>query len=358
MPTAGGSTRIDVPAPGAGPLLPRELLWLYPLVPFITSALLIDDFFEMDRATQLRKFLSTFIPFVAIAGTFHPLYHFVVPGLLRRLPERWHRAALHLVLVVGGSTGISLLIRPLHNAVCGKDLQPLPFAISSVIISCALIFPSLLIQAQRNRTQAVERLAQAERQAALKAQLEALQARTNPHFFFNSINTVASLIPDDPALAERTLERLADLFRYALDSNKTRAVPLKREFDMVTDYLAIQTARFGSRLESKVSLDPQVANYEVPPLMLQPLVENAILHGLADRKRGRVEVSARREGDRVIIEVRDDGPGPGASKHRGTQTSVKDMGERVRLAFGESSHFGLEAAPGGGCLARLALPAV
>jgi two-component system, LytTR family, sensor histidine kinase AlgZ len=352
----GGSTRIDVPAPGSGPLLPRELLWVYPFVPFITTALFIDDFFDMDRATQLRKFLSGFIPFVALAGTLHPLYQYVMPSLLKRLGRPWQRLALHLFVVVGGSAVMSLVIRPFHNQVCGKDLQALPFALSSVIISCALIFPSMLIQAQRNRTQAVERLAQAQRQAALRAQLEALQARTNPHFFFNSINTVASLIQDDPALAERTLERLADLFRYALDSNKTRVVPLAREFEMVTDYLAIQTARFGSRLQTSVTLDPSVAAFEVPPLMLQPLVENAILHGLSDRKRGRVDVSARRDGDRIVIEVRDDGPGPGASTHRGTQTSVKDLGERVKLAFGEQGRFALEAAPGGGCLARLALP--
>jgi two-component system sensor histidine kinase AlgZ len=252
---------------------------------------------------------------------------------------------------------VSLAVRPLHNQVCGRDIPAGQFALTAVLISCLIFLPAMAVQAQRNRTEAVERVAQAQRQAALLAQLQALQARTNPHFFFNSINTVASLIPEDPQLAERTLERLADLFRYALDSARTPRVPLSREFELVSDYLAIQQARFGARLRSTVTLDPALAAFEVPPLLLQPLVENAILHGLGDRRAGKVEVEARREGDRVVIEVRDDGPGPGASGHRGTRTSVRELEERVRLAFGEGGLLALEAAPGGGCLARLALPA-
>lgn len=356
MSAVSGSTRIEVQAPEAAPLLPRELLFLYPLTPFVALVLLVDGLFTLPLEVQLQKLASMLIPFVAITGVLHPLYAFVMPRLLSRVPSRPARGALHVAVVGGTAALISVAILPLHNAVCGRDLAASQFAVVSVIIASIIIFPSLLVQGQRNRVQRVERLAMAERQATLRAQLEALQARTNPHFFFNSINTVASLITDDPALAERTLERLADLFRYALDSSRTRVVPLSREFEMVTDYLAIQTARFGTRLTTSVSMDPSLAGFEVPPLLLQPLVENAILHGLADRKSGRVDVSARREGELVVIEVRDDGPGPGASSHRGTQTSVKDLGERVKLAFGESSRFVLEALPGGGCLARLAIP--
>ncbi len=350
-----GSTRIEVKAPGTAPLLPRELLYLYPLMPVVAVVLLVDGLLTMPAQQQLQKLASMLIPFVAITATVHPLYAFVMPKVLARVPSRTWRGVVHFIAVGGSSSLVSFFILPFHNAVCGKGVPLLEFVVTSVIIASIIVFPSLLVQGQRNEVQRVERLAMAQRQATLRAQLEALQARTNPHFFFNSINTVASLISDDPVLAERTLERLADLFRYALDSNKTRVVPLAREFEMVTDYLAIQTARFGTRLTTSVSMEPSLAGFEVPPLLLQPLVENAILHGLADRKSGRVDVSARREGDLVVIEVRDDGPGPGASTHRGTQTSMKDLGERVRLAFGESGRFALEAAPGGGCLARLAI---
>jgi len=351
------TSRLDLPAPETAPLVPRELWLVYPVAPLAAALLLVDDFLQLPLHQQWLKVASISIPFAAMALTLHPLYAWVMPRLVARVPSRLARGLLHLLLIGGGTLAVSLLVRPLHNQVCGKDLPADQFAVACLLISAVIFLPAMAVQAQRNRASSIERLAQAQRRAALEAQLEALQARTNPHFFFNSLNTVASLIADDPQLAERTLERLADLFRYALDSAEVRRVPLAREFEMVADYLAIQQARFGDRLRTAVLLDPSLASFEVPPLLLQPLVENAILHGLADRKAGRVEVEARREGDRVVIEVRDDGPGPGASEHRGTRTSVRDLGDRLRLAFGDQGRFALEAAPGGGCLARLALPA-
>ena len=125
---------------------------------------------------------------------------------------------------------------------------------------------------------------------------------------------------------------------------------------MVKDYLEIQKARFGDRLQTRMTLDPALADIPVPPLLLQPVVENAILHGLARREGGVVEVVARREGQVIYIEVRDDGPGPGASPHRGNQISNRELSERLALVFGPLASFVLEPAPGGGCLARLALP--
>jgi two-component system sensor histidine kinase AlgZ len=226
-----------------------------------------------------------------------------------------------------------------------------------MVVTWLVTIPALVVQRLRNRAARLARMALAQRRAALTAQLDAIRARTNPHFFFNTINTIAGLIPEDPQLAERTLERLADLFRYALESDRYKTVRLAREIEMVRDYLAIQTTRFGERLVIDVALDPAAADVEVPPLLLQPIVENAILHGLGTRPRGRVEVTVRREGDRVVVDVIDDGPGPGGSSHRGTQHSVQDLRERVVLLWGERGAFDLTAAPGGGCLARLMLPA-
>jgi two-component system, LytTR family, sensor histidine kinase AlgZ len=350
-----GSTNLAVPAPDAE-LLPRELAWFCLLAPVPAAFLLVYDLPTKPLAVIARKIGAVYVPFLAISGAIALTYLFVMPRVLSRLNTRPARWALHLLVIALVAVVISWLIRPFHNSLCGFDVPWSSFAVTSVAISYIMTLPAVAIQDTRNRAHAVEQFAMATRQAALRAQLEALQARTNPHFFFNSINTVASLIPDDPALAERTLERLADLFRYALDSAKTPRVPLSREFEMVREFLAIEGARFGDRLRATVTLDPAAADLMVPPLLLQPLVENAILHGLSQREGGRVEVSARREGDRILIDVRDDGPGPGASPHRGTQTSVRDLLERVLLGFGERGQFVLEEAPGGGCLARLALP--
>jgi two-component system sensor histidine kinase AlgZ len=351
-----GTTRLEVPVPGSAPLIPRELVWLYPIAPIAAAALMVQDLTSMTLGMGLQKVIAMYVPFLALTTFFHLTYTLVMPRLLVRLASKASRFALHAVVLVGGAVLVGELVRPAHNALCGHDIGSGAFAISTVLISMIMMVPAMIVQSLRNRTRAVEALAIAQRQAALKAQLEALQARTNPHFFFNSINTVASLIADDPVLAERTLERLAELFRYALEAGKIASVPLQREFDMVRDYLAIQQARFGDHLQTQVTLAPEVAAVEVPPLVLQPLVENAILHGLANRREGRVDVSARREGGRVLIEVRDDGPGPGASSHRGTQTSMRELTERLRLFFGEPARVEVCAAPGGGCLVTLAAP--
>lgn len=352
----GHSTRIEVTGAG-GPLLPRELVWVYPFAPIAGALLFVEGLLSMPALAALRKVGAMFVPFVALTLFFQATYTFVMPGLLARVRSPALRLVVHTVVIVGGAALVGELIRPLHNAICGFSLNATRFTPITVLVAALIMAPALTVQRLRNKALAVERLAMAERQAALAAQLQALQARTNPHFFFNSINTVASLITDDPVLAERTLERLADLFRYALDTGKTRVVPLSREFDMVKDYLAIQQARFGERLEVHVELAPGAAGVEVPPLCLQPLVENAILHGLADRRHGRVSVTARQVGAEVFIEVRDDGPGPGASSHQGTQTSVAELRERLKLMFGEKGRLDLAGAPGGGCVVTVAVPA-
>lgn len=349
-------SRLELTASGPAALLPRGLWLVYGVAPVAVAQVVVNDLWDGDWGHTARQLAAVLIPFVALVGVFHPLYTLVMPGVASRLSSPALRGALHLGVVTVVSVLVSTAVLPLHNLACGSELPASRFIPTSVIVSYAILFPAMLVQAQRNRAQRVERQVLEERQAALRAQLDALQARTSPHFFFNSINTVASLITEDPSLAERTLERLADLFRYALDSGRTPRVPLQTELAMVRDYLEIQKARFGDRLQFSMNVDPAALDVSVPPLLLQPLVENAVVHGFGQRPRGRVEISARREGSSLVLEVRDDGPGPGASAHQGTQTSVRDLGERLRLAFGEGAQFALEQLPQGGCLARVAMP--
>ena len=150
-----------------------------------------------------------------------------------------------------------------------------------VVTTAAVGFETL-----RERARRVELKAQRAQQEALRAQLEALQARTNPHFLFNSLNTVAGLIDEDPRKAEEVLERLSALFRYSLEGSRTDWVRLEQEIENVEGYLEVERVRLGDRLNSEIDVAPGVENILVPPLVLQPLVENAVLHAIAPRSAG------------------------------------------------------------------------
>lgn len=351
-------TRVEVVVPGGGQLLPDGIIWLYVSAPLAAAPLLVPNLLDMSWSEALWHIGAVSIPFLVLSLSFYALYRYVLPRFIWKLSSAPARGWTHAALATGVPLALSSMLYPIYLSTCGTQTPAswLGFTLECIIISWVMLMPALLVQRLKLRNQQVEQLALTQRQAALEAQLQALQARTNPHFFFNTINTVTALIPDDPLLAERTLEQLADVFRYALEASSTKRVPLSRELDMVKDYLAIQTARFGAKLKSSVSCEEGAGTIEVPPLLLQPLVENAILHGLQHRGGGEVHVSARREEDRVVIEVRDDGPGPGKSNHQGTQTSMRELKERLRLVYGERSAFALNAIPEGGCCARLAIP--
>jgi two-component system sensor histidine kinase AlgZ len=211
---------------------------------------------------------------------------------------------------------------------------------------------------QRARVrEATAREADARRQALL-AELRVLQSRTNPHFLFNALNAVAALIEEDPAKAERVLERLSSVFRYALDAGRRTSVPLREEIAAVRDYLHVEQARFEDRLVVSIEVDPDVEGVLVPPFLLQPLVENAVCHGVGGKVGpGTVRVGARREGDHLVLEVDDDGPGPGASTHSGSGTAVRDLRDRLTLLYGADASVALGPAPGGGCAVRVVVPA-
>jgi two-component system sensor histidine kinase AlgZ len=338
------------------PLLPPEQPWLYALIPLPATYLMGHDLPGTSWALFARGLLCMYLPFVAFGLAFHVVYRRVMPRLLAPAQKRAARLALHGAAVLVVTPPVAAAIFPLIQVLAIRELDYSGFLIISFIFTAACLFPSLGVQALRHRARSAEHHALTLRKAALEAQLAALQARTDPHFLFNSLNTVASLISEDPVLAERTLERLADLFRYALDSSRVRTVRLERELSMVADYLELQSARFGSRLHTSLCVERGLADIEVPPLLLQPLVENAIVHGTSQRRAGRVAVTVRRESDQLVVEVSDDGPGPGRSSHMGSGTAVAGVSERLSLHYAGRGSLLLQPHPEGGCLARLALP--
>ena len=173
--------------------------------------------------------------------------------------------------------------------------------------------------------------------AATTARLAELQARIRPHFLFNSLNSAIALVREDPAKAESLLEDLSELFRHAL-VDQGEAVTLSEEVALARSYLAIEQVRFGDRLQVEWSIDPLAGSARVPPLCLQPLVENAVKHGVEPSPAGaQVKVTTQKRGGVVVIKVTNTVPaGQGRPGHGVAQDNVRD---RLRLLHDVQAQF-------------------
>ena len=148
------------------------------------------------------------------------------------------------------------------------------------------------------------------RKCALEAQLASLESHIRPHFLFNALNTVSSLISEDPKLAESLLGKIAALLRFSLDSNQAGAMALSAEIKAVRDYLGIESARLGERLRYRFEIAPGVETWKVPTFSLQTLVENSVRHAVASRiDGGAIQIRAQADDAELRLEVEDDGPG-------------------------------------------------
>jgi LytS/YehU family sensor histidine kinase len=152
-----------------------------------------------------------------------------------------------------------------------------------------------------------------ERERALKlateAQLASLESHIHPHFLFNTLNSISSLIPEDPQRAERLVEQMAALLRFSLDASQSGLVPLSRELKIVTDYLEIERARFGERLRYHLAISSDAGDAKIPPLAVQTLVENSVKYAVAPcRTGGDIQIASARENGLLRVEVSDDGP--------------------------------------------------
>jgi sensor histidine kinase YesM len=178
---------------------------------------------------------------------------------------------------------------------------------------------------------------------AAQAELKALRAQINPHFLFNSLNTIASLVSSDPPRAEESVERLADIFRYALSASDKEFATLRDELEFIDSYLEIEKARFGERLEVTKDISPDILDTPIPSLILQPLVENSIKHGSGENGKMRIAITGHTDGELVQLAIKDEGGGIPEQVRKGVYTSgtgLRNVSERLRKVYGEG--YGLE----------------
>lgn len=189
-----------------------------------------------------------------------------------------------------------------------------------------------------------------------EARLEALRVQLQPHFLFNTLNSVSSLMYRDLEAADTMIARLSDLLRLTLRGGDEREIPLRRELDLLARYLDIERMRFEERLRVDLDIDPDAETAMVPPFVLQPIVENAVRHAIAARPEGgRLAIAARLDGERLIVSVADDGPG---LPEDGGVPGVGLSNTRARLAelYGGDARLDLDDTPGGGLTVTLTVP--
>jgi LytS/YehU family sensor histidine kinase len=226
-------------------------------------------------------------------------------------------------------------------------------------VALPLLGLAALLNAFEARRRAVHGAVEAQRLRAelAESRLEAVTSQLQPHFLFNTLQSISTLIHKDPVAADAMLAKLSDLLRDVLRRSRNVLVTLDEELRMTETYLDLARLRYGERLRVAIDVDGAVRGAAVPVLLLQPLVENALQHGVGQRAAGGfVGIAAQRDGDRLRLVVSDDGVGLGASRGNGGGTGLANTRERLRHAYGENQSLDLAPRAGGGVEVTIRVP--
>jgi len=279
-------------------------------------------------------------------------------GLVRSL---YFVAAVSVLSMLGLAVGNALLRgrNPFHYIVHFEEMAPVvPFA-----LGMALLMLVMTTIGQRRAQAEVQRLRQREEMAATaqllaEAQLRALQAQVEPHFLYNTLANVLGLIDTQPAQARHMLERFIDFLRASLHASRAAAATVGAELDLAAAYLDVLAVRMGQRLHYRIEADDAARASPVAPMLIQPLVENAVMHGLEPKvEGGTIVVRAHADSTGLVVEIRDDGVGIGNAPPRsGGGVGLANVKARALSMYGAAAQLQLTDNPGGGAIVRLLLP--
>lgn len=267
--------------------------------------------------------------------------------------------------------GMYVFVRQWLIGDAAKPFSPLlsfqNFIVAEFHINLLLYFTVLGLQQAfdyyRRYREREQRAAQLELEAAqletqlARAQLDALKMQLQPHFLFNTLNTISVLMEEDTAAANRMLMRLSELLRVTLKSTNTNEISLRQELDFLRSYLEIEQTRFQDRLKIKIEAPPETLDARVPNLILQPLVENAIRHAVAPRaEETRVEIFAERQNGHLRLIVRDDGDGIGKNDTESGGIGLSNTRTRLEKLYGAAQTFEISHLPKSGLQVSITIP--
>ena len=275
--------------------------------------------------------------------------------------SQWHRLVLLVpVGVVGGYAlgtlgADALLGRPVLDQWIEQPRHTLSMLAMSLVAGAVITYYFL----SRERLAALRQRELAARSLATESRLKLLEAQLEPHMLFNTLANLRALIAVDASRSQRMLDHLIAYLRATLQASRATTHPLQAEFDRLRDYLELMSVRMGRRLAFALQLPDDMARQPVPTLLLQPLVENGVLHGLEGKlEGGRIDVSARREGAELVLEVVDSGVGLGPAELQAAEGfGLAQTRERLATLYGAAATVVLAPGPGGGARATVRLPA-
>jgi len=317
----------------------------------------------------LRHFLTRLIVFQLFTHCTADLSAIVIPPMAVRLSRfsGWKKWCPYVALLFAvGLAGAALATSAVFALGLGGRDSFWEFFTSGaqigVLITLMLGATTYTIETLKGRVQATTlqlRTQQLERERALKlaaeARFDSLQSRLQPHFLFNTINSILALVREDAPRAEEMLERLARLLRFALDSQQAPVVRLSEELKLVTDYLEIERTRFGGRLRFTIDAPAELGAVEIPAYSLQTLVENSMKHAVAPRRDGgTISIRVRREEDALVAEVSDDGPGFSSEALRAGH-GLDMLEQRLEALYGAAASIEI-GTPEKGASVRFRLP--
>ncbi len=300
------------------------------LVLYAPTRTLYPGFEELGAASLFAQWLA--LMSAAMLCLLRPVLSKLSPML------GWPLACLIPILITaGGSAAVHWLDGALALGLSVPRDQGLRFIVGNTLVCALVTFATL-------RYFHMQSLASQRLRAQTRAQLDALQARIRPHFLFNAMNTIASLIPTRPEVAETAVEDLCELFRASL-SDEQRNTRVADELAVVRRYLAIEALRLGDRLQVEWQIDEQTLDLPLSPLLLQPLVENAVYHGIQARAQGgELRISVQRDAQLLTLQVGNPSA-PGGSVHHGLGMAQINIRQRLEYLYAGRARLEVEARP-------------
>jgi two-component system, LytTR family, sensor kinase len=339
----------------------NRVYWICQLSGWSAWAILnIIGMFFFDFFSWNKLFLFLFLCFAGLCFT-HILRNIINKYSWINLPLK---KIIPLVLLSSLALGIVLGLLYFSSQYFSGVLLPseikigTPFLLaanlSSVILVWSLIYFAVHLFENYKRVE-IESLIW---EAAVKDfELKTLKSQLNPHFMFNAMNSIRALIEDDPENAKAALTRLSNILRYSLKMERNETVPLDEEIQSVTDYLALEAVRFEERLKYELTIDPRSGKFEIPPMMIQTLVENGIKHGVTKRTEGGIiTVNSKMNGSYLIIQIKNSGKINEESLRHSKGFGIDNTKQRLNLLYGDKAVFTIKNESPDIVLAEIKIP--